>query len=667
MAETGAPAVDSKPKSDKLDSSIYPAQVGGAIKYRNKGGRLTRWKDYARICAYNYNGDNKTDSPVVNLMAARSRAMSPLLAFNDPVFDVTYKGELPTLNSEAALSLVLEQIWVDEQVGDVFKRGIDDWPMLGRGIFFVGFEAADEGDIVDAKRAESDARQTIEKQVAGRSVVDRVRQMFKKGDKPLDPPSEVKTLKMMLEQRIFVERVSPFDYVIDPCSTGVHDATFMARRLFLPLERAKLMFGADCPTADSVANVAIYTDESESEPWGKENKATDEFPESVRRVEAWENWNITTRQTCYIDVAGKVLGEASDWKSPHPGWPFVVLDWDPVTDCPYPEGICASLHTLNNELNEMRKRELAEMGKAFRRYVVPDTISPEGEKALTDATDGGFVKLKVDETVSPIVDQPLPADIWGLENRIMANADEVSRTSAQMSGGTTPTARSATETSIRNSGVEASMAYRQLQVEQAAAQIAERMAAIIFVTYDEPVTVRIVNSDAGMTGEVEYEDGTAATDDPIPVGELIDYPFIGVDHAGYVRVKVTSGSMASVAKDVERNQFGQLVQLYGNDQFFDRQAAFMHHAGMFSSIKDPSKFILKPEQQPQPEAPVAPQPGMVDPALQQPQPGMPMDPAAMGMGSGNPEADMLAATMGAIAPGAGVNGFPGPAGPPLMQ
>ena len=649
-ASKGSASASPKGTATVDDATLYREQLKGAIQFRNTNNRITRWKEYARIVAHNYTGGTDTTQPVVNIMAARTRSIGPMLAFNEPTFEVTSVGELPNPNSEASLAVVLEKAWREEEVGPVMARVLMDWPTLGRGIFFVGFEAAQEGQVLDAKRNIAATAATFDQQTKNSGIIDKARKLLGMNTQnPIDPPSEVRTFKMLLGQRVFAERVSPFDFVLDPAAQSPQDATFMARRMFLPLERAQLMFGvANCPVADSIANVALYTNETDSDPFGVTQSIPnlDKFPDSVRRVEVWEVWNIVTRKTVYIDKNGTMIGTPFDWKSAHPGFPFVLLDWDEVMDSVWPEGLCAAMHTLNNELNEVRKRELAELGKAWGVWAGPKTMSAEDRKKLTAADDGAFIGLEPEdvENLKPLVRQPLPADVWSVENRIMANLDELSHMNSNVGGGMNPVRRTATEVAQSGAGTDASMAYRQLQVEQAAEQIAERMAAAIFATFDTPIIVRIQNQDG--SGGVVAQDGTA-----VFVGEEIDFPFVGTENAGFYKVKVTSGSMASVARDVERQQAMMVVQAYGQQPWFDLEAFALHHLGMFPSIKDPARYVKKVDQPNQdPQLPMPPAQAGAPVFHGEGQPPLP------GPGSGNPQADLMAGVQGGMGPGTGVNG-----------
>ena len=189
-ASKGSASASPKGTATVDDATLYREQLKGAIQFRNTNNRITRWKEYARIVAHNYTGGTDTTQPVVNIMAARTRSIGPMLAFNEPTFEVTSVGELPNPNSEASLAVVLEKAWREEEVGPVMARVLMDWPTLGRGIFFVGFEAAQEGQVLDAKRNIAATAATFDQQTKNSGIIDKARKLLGMNTQnPIDPPS----------------------------------------------------------------------------------------------------------------------------------------------------------------------------------------------------------------------------------------------------------------------------------------------------------------------------------------------------------------------------------------------------------------------------------------------------------------------------------------------
>jgi hypothetical protein len=615
---------------------MYEEQLKGSLVYRAKDHRETRWQRYEQLLAHNWTSGKATeDSPVVNLVAARTRSIQPRLAFNAPNFVVSSYGPPPSPNSETANAAFLLMMWDLEGFDKVARQVTLDWPAFGLGVAFVGYEKADEGAILDAKR-----------RIGGLAVPEFIKGALRnlpgasKGD--VEAAREQRAVKYLTKHRIFADRVAPLNFVIDPCADSFDAAQHMWRRIFIPAERAQRMFGKKCPPADSVSNVAIYSDSSSPDPFGDREDATlvSDMPPSVKRVPVWEGWNITTRETVYLDRWGKFL-VGFEWKSPHPDFPFVELLWDVIPDVVYPEGLMAAGYALNSELHTIRKRELAEAGKACGKFKGPKDIDEDSKAALLSGVDGAYVGMDDPESVGVLDRPPMPAEFWLLEDRIKGDFDQVTNTSAYDTAGMPQVRRTATEAAFSQSSSDAMMSDRQLAVERWASRVGERMLAIGGAVFDEVIPIQIANSDENFADE--------GSNVPIGVGTPIILNYVATEHSGYYRVDVTSGSMASAAKDMELAQAGQIFMLYGNQPWFKSREFAKHHMSLLTSVKDPSRFIMDDTEAAEPD------PNEQTLEEQEAQAGL----AAGGEGAPTDEAGLLASLMGSIAPMTGGNGMGG--------
>ncbi|MFA6167836.1 MAG: hypothetical protein WC700_14540 [Gemmatimonadaceae bacterium] len=651
----------------------YESKLTGALKYRRRDDREKRWKDYIAKLGHSWTTDKS--KPIVNLISAKVRSQAPKLAFSEPNFEVKPYGRAPNPNSAVANAAILAKFWRQEGIDEVAREVMLDWPLIGFGVGFVGFEKANEGAILDQKRR-------VFGMSAPQFVTDTIAKVTGRGTPDALTAREELSVRQLLRQRVFVDRVSPLDFVVDPCGKSFADSTFMARRLFLPLDRAQRMFGRFCPEAESVSNVAIYRDSS-AEPGEdqEDGELASQLPDSVKRVAVWELFDITTRRTVYLTAKSdiKVIGKkAYDWKSPYPGFPHATLAWDKIPDKPYPEGLMAAGMPCNNELNELRRREMAEAGKAFGKYTGPDTISQETKDALLSGVDGAYVPLSdQDVPITPLQRTSTPPEFWLLEDRIVSNLHEVTLTSAYDSGGTPAITQKATQASYSQAASDAMASVRQQQVEVWAAAVAERMLCIITTLFDEPIPLDIINQDPAYIDPddpVLPQDPTAI--DPmtglplppqpkyVPVGTPIAYAYVGTEHAGYWQVKVTPGSMAANAKAVETQQKMGLFNLFVQIPGFKAVEYAKMLMGGTPGISDPNLYW---EEAPPPPPPPPPEPPQ-EATSQEGMGGgmMPMMGAAQ-MGSGNPEADLQAGMMGAMSPMTGENGMGGAMNVPLPQ
>lgn len=646
------------PATQKQDNAVlktspeqvkaYEAMVLGGLEYRRMWDRQKRWKSYLAALSHNWtSGAAKDDSPVVNIVAARVRAQGPRLALNDPTFEVKSYGPPPTPNSEAANSAILAMTWKQEDFGTTLRKAILDEGTFGLGLGFVGYEKSDDGAILDQKRklfglVSPEFTNKVASVAPG--IVNRL------------SSNEEVAMRFSLAERVFCERVSPFNFIIDPCASSFDDATYMARRLFLPAVRAKMMFGKNCPTADSVANVALYNDTSNSNATSQDGKLASTLPDSVKRVCVWELWDITSRATVYLDADGKAIKDgAFSWRSPHPGFPIVALLWDEIPDQVYPEGLMAAGWTLNAEINEIRKRQLAELRKAWSIFKGRNLTRETKRKLESGLKDGDILEVDEQEDLEALTMTSLPPEVWTVEDRAKNDLDQATGTTAYDSGGMPAVKRTATEASYSQGSSDALTSFRQIAVERWAAQVAERALAIITSCFDEVIPLRIENKDPDLIDP--------ATGESVEIGVLIDFDYRGVDHAGYYSLNALQGSMAANAKDVEIQQLMGAFSLFSGMPGFDPVAMAKHIVAKFPSVHDPGQFFVDDTQ---PDAPEEVPPEMQIPAvptdpMQQP-PMMPPDQMAglpLDGGSGNMSADLSAAMNGAMAPMTGDNGMGG--------
>lgn len=666
-ADAPVPSKDKKPDEagrltvSDAERTTMGAMVRSGVAYKLRDGREERLRLYSDALRHMW-GKPQEDTPVVNLIAARTRVQPAKLALNDPTFEVKAVERAPYPNSEGAWAAWLALTWDQENIGATQRDVTLHAPALGMGIGFVGYEKAESGEIIDASRRLFG--------IVGADATERVARVIGKGATDAMSARVESSVKIELKERMFCETVTPFDLIIDPCAQSLKDATYMARRIHLSLARARMMFGVDCPDANSIANVALFVDSENGGANAQGDLASKVAPE-VKRVAAWELWNMTTRQTAYIDSNYKVIGskergwQVYEWRSAHPGFPEVILTWDEMIGTALPEGLMAAGHTLNAEINGIRKRSLAEMAKSWTKWLTSKTLSPEARKALLSQNDD-IVQVDELDSIQVLKTTAVPPELFSVEDRAKADFNEVTNTSP-FDAGSIPAGApdTATAASLAQSSSDAVTSWRQMAVERWAQDVAERLVAGASACMNETIVVRIENRDE-MLEDKDAEpifDAETGTTHPayVPLGTMIDYDFKPVDHAGRWRIRVQSGSMAANAKSVEQQQLMQVLSLAGGVPGFNTTKFLKHIISTFTSIKNVDQFFDEPAPAPeQPGADVgAPDESGLPPAGTGAEQGQPMLPPAGG--SGNPDADLAASMMGQMAPMTGDNGMGGSA------
>jgi hypothetical protein len=631
------------------EAAVWEAQLSSAIKFKAKFGREDRWRRYIKRLAHRYYDGVQEESPTVNIMAARIRALVPQLAIGMPVVKVEATRRPDNPNAEPALSKKLEDLWATERMDDETRRCTLDAETVGIGLGFVGYETTWGERAVGANKRLFG--------VMPPSVTEKVSTLTA-GLSDILAVDKQETVSQLVTERIFLERISPLNFAIDPTADHFFNASFMARRLFMTPKEAKRWFGDKAPRADSVANVGEWDSRDEDDPFNRTESASIEnaVDSRVRRVMAWEQWDISAGKTVYLDRSGKVI-LVREWASPYSGFPIIPMLWDDIPDSVFPEGLAAGLEPLTNELHVARKRQLQELRKGIRKWKSSGPLSQKAKIALKSTNDGEVVEMSDYDQLEPLEHQPLPPDAFTVENRIKADMDEISMTSSNLASSQGPIRKTATESAFIQSAADAMIGYRQLMVERFAAQVLEVALAIITSVFDEPEPIKILNADPMLMD--------AETGQPIPVGTTIEYSFVGTDLAGYYKVKVEPGSMVAAAMDVERSQLLSMYERFAPETWFNKKAFGILIMSTMPSIRDTSIYVLDEVQPPQ-----APSPGAMQmPGLPQGQApgGMmgPMNGAGLGAspptdipayGEVNPTAqgDILSAVLGGSAPQMGM-------------
>lgn len=624
------------------EAKTWEAMLDSSLKYRAKFGREDRWKRYTKRLAHIYHdGRVSEESPVINIMAARIRSLVPQLAIGMPSVKVEALTRPSDPNSEPALAQRLETAWKLERMDEETRRVTLDAETYGIGVGFVGYETSWGEQVVGRQRRAFG--------VLPPDVTDRISRATGGRSDAVSTEEDV-TIPSLLSERWFLERVSPFNLIVDPTCDHITNAGFMGRRLFLSEKDGQDWFGKKCPKADSVGNVTQW-DTSETDPFSASEPSdlTTAIDPRVRRVVVWELWDIIAGRTVYLSRSGKAFF-VREWASTYAGFPFAYMLWDEIPDSVFPEGMAAALEPLANELHVIRKRELQALRTGIRKYVSRGPMSQKARLALLSDRDGEVVELADYDSLDALQFQPIPPDMYSIENRVKADMDEVSATSPNLALSQGQIRKTATESAFIQSAADAMIGYRQLMVERFAARVLEIGLSITTQLFDEPVPIKVINADPNQVD--------AKTGQPLPLGDAIEYTFVGVDHAGHYSVTVEPGTMVASARDVENQQYQGIWDRLKDEPWFDRQAFGIHMLSRQQGIRDAGNFVVK-QQPPQVQAQQAP------PQMPQMPQGMgilgalggggampPQQPGSGDLGLVNPSAqgDMMSAVLGANAP-----------------
>jgi len=252
----------------------------------------------------------------------------------------------------------------------------------------------------------------------------------------------------IVEDQAFVERISPFDILVDPEATCLEDAKWVVQRIVRPLSDVKKdkRFKAGVRRSITADAGVRYRWENDTE--------RERYSDLVDRVSLYEYYDIEngTLSVCASSGDDYLLDP-----TPMPyafGHPFVMLRNYDVPDTFYPMGDLESVESLQEELNKTRTQMVNHRKRYARKYLYHErSFGPDGREALESDTDGRFVPV-VDENrnlgdvVVPLPQVPLAPEMYNHSQIIEADINTVSGVSEYARGQMPETRRTATEASI---------------------------------------------------------------------------------------------------------------------------------------------------------------------------------------------------------------------------
>lgn len=626
-------------KSQKTD---WRDMIASSLAYQNMNKTGERYRRYIRLMQHRWEKDSDTplsdDAPVVNMLASRVRAVAPKLAMGVPSWRVKSVFAPPSLNSEGALSEVLKTIWRTEQMASEMKRITDDYALFGPGIGFVGYEASFDEKVIDRQRSLFGVIP-----VRPGSTLDEIAERL-----PTFTTEQIKSVQMLLSQRVFMRRTSPLNFAPDPTAEHISSSGFMGRRLFLTRYEAKMLLGDKAPEPKSVANVAYHDTIDPNDPFStiENDELQHIIAVAVQRVVVWELWDIGERKTVYLDSEGNWIKD-DEWRSAHPGFPFVVMNWDDVPDVVQSEGLGAALEPSNRELHLLRSAMASAAKRGKRKYRISTDLDQDAMDALVSDQDGALIPLESDQYAEPLSDASFPGELYQYEERILDSIDQLSQMSAYDTGQGVPGKKTATESAFIQATSDAVTSYRQSQIENFVAEVGERLIAPIISVYDNPIPLRIANRDSALIIRDERVEGGSRTAE---IGEEVEFDFIGIDHAGMYAVSVEPGSLVAQAKDMERANLFSAFDRFALQPWFDARAMASYILSTMPGIRNSGDFILTDAEAQAEEKRRAELQG---PQPQQGQPGQPEQPGVQPVNPSQPGAQVPGGAGGTVLPESG--------------
>jgi len=530
-----------------------------------------------------YEDISDEDRLLINISFSTINVIAPSVAVNYPKIAVNARRP-----DDAPKAIITEAVinywWKHYKIRPEFRRAVKDFLIVGHGWLKCGYRYVEE-DGISQEGDHSDPN------VEGNEIT----------------PSIV-----VVEDRPFVERVSPFDVYVDPDATSMQDALWIAHRIRRSLKDVKSdkRYSRAARENINATSWGRYSDD----PAKRKVQDTEEG-----YVEVWEYYDIAKKTMC-VFAEGCEQFLVKPMEMPYAfGHPFVMIRNYDIPDYFYPMGDLEAIEPLQRELNATRTQMMNHRKRYSRKYLFKESaFDQDGRDALESDYDNVLVPVSGDENLSNVV-VPFPAvvtppEFYRQSDIIEGDIQTVSGVSEYQRGGVPEIRRTATEAAIVQDAANARAADKLATIEGAIAEVAYRLVALAeqFMTGEQ--VARIVGKD----GE--------------PLWVTFDSDYI----AGEFDFEVEAGSTAPVNESFRRQMALQMVDAmspFAGAGLINMPALAAHVLQFGFGIKNPDQFIQQaPPPMPEMGGGMPPEGAMPPQEMMPPQGGAPMP----DMGGGAP-------------------------------
>ena len=583
-------------------------------RYRGKLSQSKRWRkneDFDNLWrrmidmyrGKHYDRLSDEDRSLVNMAFSTINVISPSVSVNYP--KITVSARRPEDGPRATVTeAIVNYWWRHYGCQKQFRQAVKDKLIIGHGWIKTGYRFVEEEKVVNN-----------DPNVDFVDILD------------IDEDLNVETEMVIIEDRPFVERISPFDVYVDPDATSFEDIKWIAQRIKRPLADVR-----NDRRYNSVARSEVQpTQYSRYALDGQSPKQSTSPADSY--VEVWEYYDIPKQTMCiFADGSDKFL--IAPTKIPFAfGHPFVMLRNYDVPENFYPLGELEAIEGLQHELNETRTQMMNHRKRFSRKWLYKESaFDPDGRSALESDEDNVLVPVMGDEPLGGVI-VPMPAvinppEFYNQSSLIAGDMDRVSGVSDYQRGSMPEIRRTATEAAIAQDASNARAADKLAVIEQEIAMCASRLVALAQQYMTGQQVARVVGSNA------------------IPLWVRFDREYI----SGEFDFEVEAGSTQPINESFRRQMALQMVDAmapFVQAGVVDMAALARHVLQFGFGIKMPEAFLMPP-QQAQTE-----QPGMLPQGPEQAMPAEQALPPEMAAPEGAVPEELAALLGGGMPPGMG--------------
>ena len=555
-------ATTSQANTKKLQA--YRDRVTKAREWRKNEGFDELWRDLVKMYRGKLNPKMGDDMDVINVNVAFSliNTVAPAVAVNWP--EITVNACYPEHEDNALVAEhVLNYWWRHYDLRRPVRLAAQDYLAIGHGWLKTGWRYVEENVFLTDEELQ---RQELVNEA------ETFEQDGVEGETPVVAQSEVR----VVEDRPFLERVSPLDVYMDPESKQYDNIRWIAQRIvkdfdIVKRDRRYKAAGRKGLVADGYNAIYDVYEDNQIDPPERDD---------VLRCIVWEFYDLQTGMMCVFPESGTdFLIEPT----PMPykfGHPFVAMRNYEVPDQLYPMGELEAIHDLQVELDKTRSQLMSHRRKfAEKIFIDPRGLTDEGKANLHNPDAGTYVEINGSIPIGQIAQTVqltmVPPELYKMSEQIISDIEYVSAVSAYQRGVLTDGgAGTATEANILKDAANGRVADKLAHVEWVISQCARNMLMLGQQYMSEPQAARIL----GQNGA--------------PLWFYFEPGFI----QGEFDLEVVAGSTTPKDQNQRRQQVGQMLQTLGPfiGQFIDPQAFIPWVIKMMFDEKQPERFMIPP-------------------------------------------------------------------------
>ena len=435
-------------KTRKEKHEIITERIISSTRWRNEMGYDQLWKrmiDLYRGKHWPQTTANNEDLIAVNIAFSTINVIAPSVSVNHPKIVVT-PNQPEDEDRAVFVEAVVNHLWKHHDFRTPFRSAVKDFLIFGHGWIKVGWKFVEQERSLSENEKELYLEEAmVEADTFAMQNPDMAADLPTDEDLAANIPS---TEMKIVEDQPFVERVSPFDILVDPEATCMDDASWIAQKIIRPLEEAKADKRYKASARKQLTAAATTADPLQ-------NPVRDErYVSDAERVIIWEYYDIAGNTMCVMaDSGDEFLVDPTPMPYAY-GQPFVMLRNYDIPDYFYPMGDLEAIESLQEELDKTRSQLVNARKRYGRKYLYHErSFGPEGREALESEQDGRFVPVvdenkPLSEVVMPLPQIPLSPEVYNTSSIIENDINVVSGVSEYARGQMPEIRRTATEASI---------------------------------------------------------------------------------------------------------------------------------------------------------------------------------------------------------------------------